>query len=113
MRVTCFLSSLENLAATRKLVEADYPRAALNYVQTQRSPSRALAACEAVARLTWNTGKRVHFQPEDGEPAAALVAAQRVVFTGSQVSYGYQEANSRLAFGRLQPSNPVACRAGM
>jgi enamine deaminase RidA (YjgF/YER057c/UK114 family) len=102
VRVTCFLSSLENLAATRRLVEADYPRAALNYVQTQRSPSRALAACEAVARLTWNTGKRVHFQPEDGEPAAALVAAQRVVFTGSQVSYGYQEANSRLAFGRLQ-----------
>ena len=27
---------------------------------------------------------------------------QRVVLTGSQVSYGYQEANSRLAFGRLQ-----------
>ena len=102
VRITCFLSSLENLAATRKLVEADYPRAALNYVQTQRSPSRALAACEAVARLTWNTGKRVHFQPEDGEPAAALVAAPRVVLTGSQVSYGYQEANSRLAFGRLQ-----------
>ncbi|HEX7599291.1 MAG TPA: RidA family protein, partial [Polyangia bacterium] len=57
VRVTCFLSSLENLAATRKLVEADYPRAALNYVQTQRAPSRALAACEAVARLTTNTGK--------------------------------------------------------
>src|SRR5207342_3073377 len=58
LRVTCFLSSLDNLAATRKLVEAEYPRAALNYVQTQRSPSRAVAACEAVARLTWNTGKR-------------------------------------------------------
>src|ERR1035441_5178477 len=26
VRVTCFLSSLENLAATRKLVETDYPR---------------------------------------------------------------------------------------
>src|SRR4051794_10571743 len=74
VRVTCFLSSLDNLAATRKLVEADYPRAALNYVQTQRSPGRALAACEAVARLTWNTGKRVHFQPDEGEPVAALVA---------------------------------------
>jgi enamine deaminase RidA (YjgF/YER057c/UK114 family) len=102
VRVTCFLSSLENLAATRKLVEADYPRAALNYVQTQRSPSRALAACEAVARLTWNTGTRVFFQPTEGEPLAALVAAQHIVLTGTQVSYGYQEANSRLAFGRLQ-----------
>jgi enamine deaminase RidA (YjgF/YER057c/UK114 family) len=102
VRVTCFLSSLENLADTRKLVEAAYPKAALNYVQTQRSPARALAACEAVARLTWNTGKRVHFQPEDGEPQAALVAAQHVVLTGTQVSYGYLESNSRLAFGRMQ-----------
>jgi enamine deaminase RidA (YjgF/YER057c/UK114 family) len=102
LRVTCFLSSLENLAATRKLVEAEYPRAALNYVQTQRSPTHALAACEAVARLRRDTGKRVSFQPEEGEPLAALVAAQHVVLTGTQVSYGYQEANSRLAFERLQ-----------
>jgi enamine deaminase RidA (YjgF/YER057c/UK114 family) len=102
LRVTCFLSSLENLAATRKLVEADYPRAALDYVQTQRVPSRGLAACEAVARLRWKTGTRLHFVPASGEPRAALVAAQHVVLTGTQVSYGYQEANSRLAFERLQ-----------
>src|SRR5437764_797007 len=37
VRVSCFLSSLDNLAATRKLIEADYPRAAVNYVQTQRA----------------------------------------------------------------------------
>src|SRR5674476_665823 len=45
---------------------------------------------------------RDSFQPEKGEPLAALVAAQHVVLTGTQVSYGYQEANSRLAFGRMQ-----------
>ena len=112
LRVTCFLSSLENLADTRKLVEADYPRAALNYVQTQRSPSRAIAACEAVARLTRDTGTRVSFQPEQGEPLAALVAAQHVVLTGTQVSYGYQEANSRLAFGRLQKALEAAGVSG-
>ena len=113
VRVTCFLSSLENLAATRRLVEADYPRAALNYVQTQRSPSRALAACEAVARLRRDTGKRLSFQPEEGEPLAALVGAPHVVLTGTQVSYGYQEANSRVAFERLQKvleSNGVSGR---
>jgi enamine deaminase RidA (YjgF/YER057c/UK114 family) len=102
VRVTCFLSSLENLVAIRKLVEAGYPRAALNYVQTQRSPARALGACEAVARLTQDTGTRVSFQPEAGEPLAALVGAQHVVLSGTQVSYGYQESNSRLAFERLQ-----------
>jgi enamine deaminase RidA (YjgF/YER057c/UK114 family) len=101
VRVTCFLSSLENLDATRKLVEADYPRAALDYVQTQRSPSKALAACEAVARLHSDTGHSLSFRPAEGEPFAALVAAQHVVFTGTQVSYGYEVANSRLAFQRL------------
>lgn len=108
VRVTCFLSSLENLAATRKLVEADYPRAALNYVQTQRAPSRAVAGCEAVARLSSDTGKRLQFQPAGGDPVAALVGAQHVVLTGTQVSYGYQEANSRLAFERLQKALEAA-----
>jgi enamine deaminase RidA (YjgF/YER057c/UK114 family) len=102
VRVTCFLSSLENLAETRKLVEADFAHAALNYVQTQRAPSRGLAACEAVARLRWKTGTRVQFEPKEGEPVAALVAAPHVVLTGTQVSYGYEESNSRLAFERMQ-----------
>ena len=102
VRLTCFLSSLDNIAATRKLVEADFGRATLNYVQTQRAPSRAVAACEAVAKLTWNTGQRVLMQPESGEPLAALVAASRIVLTGTQVSFGYQEANSRLAFERMK-----------
>ena len=107
LRVTCFVSSLENLAATRKLVEAEYPRAALNYVQTQRAPYQALAACEAVVRLRVDSGTRLrmiagkHQPAEPGVSQAALVAAPRVVLTGTQVSYGYQEADSRLAFGRL------------
>jgi enamine deaminase RidA (YjgF/YER057c/UK114 family) len=102
VRVTCFLSSLENLAATRKLVESEYSHAALNYVQTQRAPFQGLAACEAVARLRWKTGTRLHFEPAAGEPRSALVAAKHVVLTGTQVSYGYQEANSRLAFDRIE-----------
>ena len=112
VRVTCFLSSLENLPATRKLVEADFPRAAVNYVQTQRVPARGLAACEAVARLRWTTGTQVHFEPAVGEPRAALVAAKYVVLTGTQVSYGYQEANSRLAFERLQKALEASGAAG-
>jgi enamine deaminase RidA (YjgF/YER057c/UK114 family) len=102
VKVTCFLSTLEDVAATRKLVAADFPHATLNYVQTQRVPARGLAACEAVARLRWTTGTRLHFEPAAGEPRSALVAAKNVVLTGTQVSYGYQEANSRLAFERLQ-----------
>ena len=110
LRVTCFFSSLENFAASRKLVEAEYPRAALDYVQTQRAPSQASASCEAVARLRWNTGTRLHLLNFEGLPQipgesqAALVSSPHVVLTGTQVSFGYEEKDARLAFGRLQKS---------
>jgi len=110
VRVTCFLSSLDNLAATRKLVEAEYPRAALNYVETQRAPARALVACEAVARLRREAGARLLLMNpeglprEPGESQIALVSAPHVVLTGSQVSFGYQEEDARLAFDRLRKS---------
>lgn len=108
LRITCFLSSLDNLGATRMLVDAQYPRAAANYIQTQRAPNQAMAGCEAVARLRQNTATRLEFrnvegtQPEPGESQIALVAARHVVLTGTQVSFGYQEQDSRLALGRLQ-----------
>jgi hypothetical protein len=55
-----------------------------------------------VAKLRWRTGTRLHFEPASGEPRAALVAAKHLVLTGTQVSYGFQEANSRLALERIE-----------
>lgn len=107
LRVSCFLSSLENLAASRQQVQAQYPRAALNFVQTERAPSRALAACEAVAALRRNTGTPLTVLQAEGpnaEPGAsdaALISAAHVVLTGTQVSFGYEEKDARLAFERL------------
>ena len=108
LRVTCFFSSLENLADSRKLVEAQYPRAALNYVQTQRAPSQGLASCEAVARLRRRSAAPLDFADVPGSPKEpgtsplALVSAPQVVLPGPQVSFGYQEADARLAFDRLR-----------
>jgi enamine deaminase RidA (YjgF/YER057c/UK114 family) len=103
LRVTCFLSSLDNVAETRKLVVADYPRAALNLVQTQRAPVSAMAACEAVARLRAKTPDRLRVvNPSEGQSDAAVVGSARVVLTGTQASFGYQEQDARLAFERLQ-----------
>jgi len=108
VRVTCFLSSLEKLTESRKLVEADYPRAAQAFVQTQRAPFQGLAACEAVARLRWRTGTRLHLLNPEGMPSEpgqsqiALVSSTHVVLTGTQVSFGYEEKDARLALGRLQ-----------
>ncbi len=103
LRVTCYFSSLDEAAALRQLVEAEYPRAALDYVQTVRAPSQALAACEAVARLRVNPGRPLAFGPADhGVSRFAQVAAPRVVLTGTQVSFGYEEKDARLAFERMQ-----------
>ncbi len=108
LRVTCFLSSLEGLAPGRQLVETEYPRAARDFVQTQRAPGRAVAACEGVARLRSAPASQLSFAPgqdvpgEPGQSPVALVGARQVVLTGTQISFGYQEQDSRLAFDRLK-----------
>lgn len=114
LRVTCFFSSLENFAASRKLVEAEYGRATLNFVQTQRAPNQAVAACEAVARLTYDPGAKLKvLQPdalprESGQSPVALLGAQRAVFTGTQVAFGFQESDAKLAFERLRRAIELA-----
>ncbi|MDR3701695.1 MAG: RidA family protein [Candidatus Sulfopaludibacter sp.] len=108
LRVTCFLSSLENVSTARQLLETEYPRAARDFVQTQRAPGRAVAACEGVARLRSAPDSRLSFAPAEGLPGdagqspVALVGARQVVLTGTQISFGYQEQDSRLAFDRLK-----------
>jgi enamine deaminase RidA (YjgF/YER057c/UK114 family) len=108
LRVTCFLSSLDNVQAVRTLVASEYHRAALNYVQIQRAPTRAIVECEAVARLRWNTGSALHLLSPKELPQSpqysqiALVRAPRVALTGTQVSFGYQDSDARLAFQRLE-----------
>src|SRR5581483_2905697 len=109
-RVTCFLSSLNQFGDLRGMVGVAYPHTALNFMQVQRAPTRALAACEAVASLRWNTGTAIHMiNPEGFSPATqlsqiALIGAPRVILTGSQEAFGFQDADARLAFERLQKS---------
>jgi len=96
LRLTCFLSSLEKIAATRQLVEAAFPRATWDYVQAQRAPTRAMAACEAVAGL-----RQIPSAPAAGAQLG-VVTAPHVVLSGTQASFGYEESDARLALGRLQ-----------
>jgi enamine deaminase RidA (YjgF/YER057c/UK114 family) len=109
-RVTCFLSSLARFADVRVLMESQYAGAALNLVQVQRAPSHAAAECEAVARLRWDTGTAIHMLNPEGLGQSpqlsqiALIGAPRVILTGSQEAFGFQDADARLAFERLQKS---------
>jgi enamine deaminase RidA (YjgF/YER057c/UK114 family) len=108
VRVSCFLSSLDELAAIRRQVEHEYSTSAADFVQTQRAPVRSLAACEAVAKLRHSTGARLTIMnpqgltAEGGVSEIALVASPKVVLTGTQVSFGFEEKDARLAFQRVQ-----------
>ncbi len=108
VRVTCFLSSLDNLASSRVQIESEYPHAAISWLQTQRAPDRALAECEAVARLTADPGAPVRMAAADevpgeaGQSQIAMVSAAQVVLTGTQMSFGYEPKDARLAFERLE-----------
>src|SRR5580658_4568110 len=115
LRVTCYFSSLQNLAESRRMVQTEYPHAALNFVQTNRAPRQSLSACEAVARLRVAPPSPLSFLNSSGadshgaeaggaESQVALVTAAQVVLTGGQDSFGYQEADARLAFERLKKS---------
>jgi enamine deaminase RidA (YjgF/YER057c/UK114 family) len=107
LRVTCFLSSLAGVNEVRSLVQKEFPSAIMNLVQVQRAPPRAVAECEAVARLRAKPAEPVVFLNPDGLPKspsysqAALVGAERVVLSGAQMAFRFQESDARLAFERL------------
>ena len=96
VRVTCFLSSFDNLAVTRNSIQAAYPHAALDFVEPERAPSHAAAACEAVAGL-----RAIPRAQAAGQSKVAVLSAPRVVLSSTQESFGYEERDARLAFERL------------
>ena len=108
LRGSCFLSSLDDFTKIRGLVESQYPAAAWTFVQVQRAPENAVAECEAVARSRVKIDKPVEFLNPNGFAKSpnysqiALVNAPRLAITGTQVAFGSQDADVRLAFGRLE-----------
>jgi enamine deaminase RidA (YjgF/YER057c/UK114 family) len=108
LRATCFLSSLDKLDGFRTRITAEYPHAALNLVQTQREPVRAVAGCEAVAAPRQTEGSRLDLlsPPElphsADESQIALIRTSHTVFTSAQVSFGFEDRDARLAFDRMQ-----------
>jgi|SRR5579863_7107086 len=108
LRGTCFLSSLDGLTGVRHLFESEYTDAVWDFVQLQRAPAHSVVECEAVARSRVKITKPVEFVNPDGLSKSpnysqiALVGAPRVALTGTQVAFGFQDSDVRLAFGRLE-----------
>jgi enamine deaminase RidA (YjgF/YER057c/UK114 family) len=82
--VTCFVSSLEDQRDTQPAMAAAFPGAALDYVQMQRGPVTPAASCEMEAR------------------ARSGVAIPEIVITGTQLAFGGQDGDLKLAFDRLE-----------
>lgn len=108
LRVTCFVSSLEASRNAHGLIDAGFKEAAFNYVQMQRGPVTPAAECEGVARLRQAPSQPVIYlnPPSSAGPGAysqmVLVHAPKVVFTSTQLGFGRDESDVRLAFDRLQ-----------
>lgn len=108
LRVTCFVSSLDDQRNTHQLMAASFPGAALNYVQMQREPVTPAAECEAVARAHSPATAPVSFlnPPSlDKSPfytQVSLVTNPKIVITGTQLAFGTQESDLKLSFDRLQ-----------
>jgi enamine deaminase RidA (YjgF/YER057c/UK114 family) len=108
LRVTCFVSSLEEQRDTHQLMQASFPGAALNYVQMQREPVIPIAECEAVARMRAPSSEAMSFvNPSNLDQSPnysqiALVTSPKLVITGTQLAFGAQESDLKLAFDRLK-----------
>jgi enamine deaminase RidA (YjgF/YER057c/UK114 family) len=108
LRVTCFVSSLDEQRDAHQLMASAFPGAVLNYVQMQREPVTPAAECEAVARLRTATSEPVSFVNPAGLDKSpnysqlALVKSPKLVITGTQLAFGSQEGDIKLAFERLQ-----------
>jgi enamine deaminase RidA (YjgF/YER057c/UK114 family) len=107
LRVTCFLSSLDEIGPVRAAVSSAFPGTAANFVQLQRAAVEPLTECEAVGRLTSPPAASVEFLNPPGltqnpnYSQVVLVKASKVVYSGTQMAFGAEPADLRLAFERL------------
>ena len=95
-RVTCFLDSLDNVDSVRSQITTAFPEASANYVQLRRDSAGDFVACEAVADLAADQPKPVQISPQ-----MVKLAPGKVVLSGTQMAFGREDGDLRLAFGRL------------
>jgi enamine deaminase RidA (YjgF/YER057c/UK114 family) len=96
--VTCFVSSFDDQRDTQPLMAASFPGVSIDYVEMQRVPVLPAAACEATARLTKPASAPASFS----DSQIALVSSPEIVITGTQLAFGSQDSDFKLAFDRLE-----------
>lgn len=108
LRTTCFLSSLDDIAGAKTAIRATFPAAAVNFVQQQRLGLEDAVECEAVGRLEKPQASPVTLMnppalaQNPNYSQIALISAAKIVFSGTQMAFGDQDKDVRLAFDRLR-----------
>lgn len=101
--VTCYMNALEGHAAVTAKVRQAFPAAVTVGVQALRGGAQNTVACEAVARLREAPDAPAKMLPAgaDGFAQAVLLAPGRIVLTGTQLGFGKENSDLRLALERL------------
>ncbi len=108
LRVTCFLSSFEDVSEVRQILTREFPLTPGVVAQLQREQRTSLVECEGVARLATApaTAVRLLNPPElaasPNYSQVALVAPGSLAFTGTQMAFGVSKEDAGLAFQRLE-----------
>lgn len=98
LRITCFLSSLDQAAGLRSAIGSGFPAAAASYIQTQRLGLQPFMACEAAGRIT-RPGTE-----DSVQSGYVAIHSPKLVFSGAQMVFGDRDSDIKLAFQRLGKS---------
>jgi enamine deaminase RidA (YjgF/YER057c/UK114 family) len=96
LRITCFMSSLEDVESARSAAAMAFPAAAANFVQMQRLGLERQVLCEGAARLITAPPS-----PQTAGNTVALVNSPKIVLTSTQLVFRDQDSDFRLAYQRL------------
>jgi enamine deaminase RidA (YjgF/YER057c/UK114 family) len=98
LRVTCFVSSLEDGVKVHGLVGAAFVHAAFNLMQVESAPNNSVVECEAVARLKVKPAQPVRLVNPTGAAfaQAAVVGAPRLVLTSTEPGAGPGQSFTRI-----------------
>ncbi len=95
LRVTCFLSEIEESRGARAAAARAFPAAAANFMQALRLSADTAAVCEGV-------GRRLGSDPAASDASGFVVVnTPKVVLSGTQMAFRDQDSDLRLAFDRL------------
>ncbi|GIU78171.1 MAG: hypothetical protein KatS3mg005_1409 [Bryobacteraceae bacterium] len=94
--LVCGVTSADLLEPLRAAAYSAFPRAAFVSFQQQRIPGPPLAACQAAASISKPVADGVRRLD-----AGVAISAPRIILSGAQLAFRYEESDARLAYQRL------------